>query len=248
MANRRLRNLLAAASVAALSVTGCTLKDQEAPPVTGPSEFAMAVNMTATPDHVVEDGASQSVIDIVVRDPDGQPMSGVQLRLEAWTTNLFGDVGTLSNRHVITGSNGRATVTYTAPLSQTPGYDTGSIVSVYATPIGTNYDNATGSSVGIRLVPATIIPVAGAPVAQFSYSPTTPAVGTMIQFNASSSFDAGGTIVSYEWNWGDGDPVATGVTEDHDYLAAGTYFVTLTVTDNSGLRTTITRPVTVVGP
>jgi PKD repeat protein len=237
-----------AAILAASSVAGCTLKDQEPSPVTGPSEFAMAVTMTATPDHVTEDGASQSIVDVVVRDPDGQPMSGVQLRLEAWTTSLFGDVGTLSTQHLITGSNGRATVTYTAPLSRTPGYDTGATVSIFATPIGTNYDNSNASFVTIRLVPATIIPVPGAPVAQFTYSPTSPSVGTLIQFNASSSFDAGGTIVSYEWNWVDGDPIATGVTEDHDYLAAGTYFVTLTVTDNSGLKTTFTRPVTVVGP
>lgn len=58
-----------------------------------------------------------------------------------------------------------------------------------------------------------------------------------VAVNGSASNDPdGGTIVSYKWNWGDGQPntTTTGATADHTYAAAGHYTITLTVTDNRG--------------
>ncbi len=71
------------------------------------------------------------------------------------------------------------------------------------------------------------------PVASFTESATTAPTGTAITFDASASHDPDGTIVSYSWNFGDG-MTATGVTTSHSYAIAGSYMVTLTVTDNSG--------------
>ena len=51
------------------------------------------------------------------------------------------------------------------------------------------------------------------------------------------SADPDGTIVSYEWAFGDGN-IGIGPTPSHTYLAAGTYDVTLTVTDNDGAMET----------
>jgi C1A family cysteine protease len=51
-------------------------------------------------------------------------------------------------------------------------------------------------------------------------------------FDGSESFDHEGTIVSYEWDFGDGT-TTTGMTTTHTYGAPGIYLASLTVTDNS---------------
>ena len=55
----------------------------------------------------------------------------------------------------------------------------------------------------------------------------------VVNFNGSTSVggtDADGphTIVSYAWDFGDGDPPKTGVTSTHDFVKTGIYLVTLT--------------------
>jgi len=90
------------------------------------------------------------------------------------------------------------------------------------------------------------------PVASFTFSPTELVVDEVVTFNASSSYDAdpGGEIVSYAWNFGDGtqklyvDANLTDITT-HTYTSAGTYTVTLTVTDKEGLNDIATTDVKV---
>ena len=82
------------------------------------------------------------------------------------------------------------------------------------------------------------------PVAAFSYTPTNPGVGAWIQFNGAASSDADGTIASYVWNFGDGSS-DTGSVAWHFYSAAGTYLVTLTVTDDDGATHSISQPIVV---
>ena len=53
-------------------------------------------------------------------------------------------------------------------------------------------------------------------------------------FDGSGSSDSDGTIESYLWEFGDGVTTATGVSTFHIYHVAGTYTVTLTVTDDDG--------------
>ncbi|MDQ7062964.1 MAG: PKD domain-containing protein [candidate division KSB1 bacterium] len=60
------------------------------------------------------------------------------------------------------------------------------------------------------------------------------AINTTLTFDGSGSSDPDGQIVQYNWDFGDG-ATATGQTVNHAYRAAGTYTVTLTVTDNGGL-------------
>jgi PKD repeat protein len=63
-------------------------------------------------------------------------------------------------------------------------------------------------------------------------------------FDGTGSADPDGTIASYAWDFGDGS-TGTGAKPTHTYGAAGTFPVTLTVTDNGGGATSITNPVTV---
>lgn len=67
-----------------------------------------------------------------------------------------------------------------------------------------------------------------APVANFLIAANQLAV----QFTDTST-DADGSIAQRQWNFGDGS-TDTAVNPLHTYLAAGTYTVTLTVTDNAG--------------
>ena len=84
------------------------------------------------------------------------------------------------------------------------------------------------------------------PVAFFTYSPTAPLTSETITFNASLSTPDGGTIISYEWNFDDGTPNATGMITTHAYTDNGTYTVTLTVTDDDGLTDTDSQNITVL--
>jgi PKD repeat protein len=64
--------------------------------------------------------------------------------------------------------------------------------------------------------------------------------------NSSGTSDADGGIRSYAWVWGDGTANSTGASPSaHVYAAAGSYTITLTVTDNWGRTTTVTRSASV---
>ena len=54
-------------------------------------------------------------------------------------------------------------------------------------------------------------------------------------FDAAATIDPDGSVVNYEWSFGDGS-IATGNTPAHVYTAAGIYTVTMTATDDLGAR------------
>ena len=92
---------------------------------------------------------------------------------------------------------------------------------------------------------------AGAPIAKFSWWPKIGVVEKPVIFNASESYDPGGNVVKYYWDFGDGnatsttDPVITH-TFNHTYMSK-TYTVSLIVEDNSGTNSSkTTHSVTIV--
>ncbi|UCE88824.1 MAG: PKD domain-containing protein [Pseudomonadota bacterium] len=75
-------------------------------------------------------------------------------------------------------------------------------------------------------------PVNQPPVADAN-GPYSGEVGVAVTFDGTASSDPDGTIVSYAWEFGDGN-TGTGPTPTHVYSANGNYPVTLTVTDDAG--------------
>lgn len=73
-------------------------------------------------------------------------------------------------------------------------------------------------------------------------------VGQAILFDGSRSRDFGrGTITAYTWNFADGSQPANGFRVYHSFAGAGSYEVTLTVTDDCGATHSDVRVVTVLG-
>jgi PKD repeat protein len=89
-------------------------------------------------------------------------------------------------------------------------------------------------------------PVAGAaPAAVISSSATTGVAPLTVSFSGAGST---GTVASYEWNFGDGSPIATGVSASHSYTVAGSYSATLKVTNSAGFTDTRAIAVTATSP
>jgi PKD repeat protein len=90
------------------------------------------------------------------------------------------------------------------------------------------------------------------PTASFTYTPKSSMDGEYIvgasewiTFDGSESCDDG-DVVSYNWNFGDGE-YATGVSVEHRYLYPGTYNVVLTVTDDDGGTSNYIEQINVLG-
>jgi len=98
---------------------------------------------------------------------------------------------------------------------------------------------------GIDATTAAINPAGGntPPVAQAN-GPYSGTEGSAVQFSSAGSLDPDGSIVSYAWSFGDGNTSAT-ANPAHTYVAAGTYNVSLTVTDNAGDSTSDTTAATI---
>ncbi len=77
------------------------------------------------------------------------------------------------------------------------------------------------------------------PVAVASGTPSAGDVPLNVNFSSAGSTDLDGTIVSYEWRFGDGT-TSTSPNPLHTYTVPGEYVATLTVTDNLGATTTNT--------
>lgn len=82
-----------------------------------------------------------------------------------------------------------------------------------------------------------------APTASFTFS----SQGLTVSVDASSSSATNTTITDYRWTFGDGAS-GSGLTASHTYSSAGTYAVTLFVTDARGSTATAQQTVSVSAP
>jgi PKD repeat protein len=231
------KRLFLVAALAAMA--GCALDKQNAPGLSGPSEFGLSIEITATPDILSGDGVSQAVVPVFARDPQAQPVRGLTLRAEIINGDgVPVDIGALSSRTISTGTDGRASITYLVPAAPSALAGDDIVVGVRVSAVGTNFANMTPRFVLMQLRrPGVILPPNGAPTADFFFSPTSPRESESILFDGSPSTDPDGSIVSYQWNFGDG-AASSGIRTTHAYSVEGTYNVVLTVTDDRGVTAT----------
>jgi VCBS repeat-containing protein len=127
-------------------------------------------------------------------------------------------------------SNGALTLNPDGSFDYTPDPD------FFGTDIFTYVANDGMDDSNIATVTITVDPVNDPPVSD----PNGPYMGTAgapVSFDGSGSFDVDGTIVAYDWDFGDGG-TGSGVNPTYTYAAAGLYTVTLTVTDDGGATDT----------
>lgn len=88
------------------------------------------------------------------------------------------------------------------------------------------------------------------PTADLTHSPSDPATGETVTFDASGSSDPDGSIVEYRWDFeGDGsvDQTTSDATVDASYSETGMFDATVTVEDDGGATDQATTTVEVMG-
>lgn len=147
---------------------------------------------------------------------DGSTSSGTRTRTD-WVWD-FGDGTT------VTEQDANATHTYAAPGTYTVKLQVMDTYDMLSLPV--EHD----------------VTVAGLVDAAFTNTPTL----LVVALDASTS-TATGDIVNYAWDFGDSSTSATNAvaTKSHTYAGAGTYTVTLTVTDEWGETDSVSHDVTV---
>ncbi len=99
----------------------------------------------------------------------------------------------------------------------------------YVTLTVTDDDGLTDTDDGLALVGTTGLP----PVAD-SGGPYFGKIDAAVSFDGSNSSHPSGSIVAYDWAFGDGN-IGSGATPSHTYTTDGAFFVILTVTDDAGV-------------
>jgi len=236
--------------------------------VTADPATTISVEPSSIIDETKEPGSSFSV-DIVITDVTD--LGGYEFKLSYDTsvlsvirvvvvneTDFFYESYVWTKRHK--DAEGYIWLVVTLPLGTLQGVDgTGTVVTIDFTvdDLGETVLDLYDTKLGTPLVePITHEAIDGIfdnfpdevyPVASFTFSPTLPVVDQTVTFNASTSYDADGSITDYNWLFGDG-ATDSGMVVDHTFSAAGTYTVNLTVTDNDGLTRSEMGDVEVIPP
>jgi PKD repeat protein len=224
---------------ALLAFNGCGLDEVELPSeLFGPAGLGTNIKLTASPDVLVADGRNRATITATVRDQTGSPAGGRPIFFAITDeSGFFADLGSLSEETVVTDGNGVARTIYTTPPR--PDATADQSVLVAARPVGEDANSALYRNVRIelrsaepRLFPQN--PSNQSPNCSFIVEPATGPYGvnTSVLFQTTSS-DQDGTIVRYEWNFGDGTR-SDQPDEEHHWGAPGVYEVTHAVTDDDG--------------
>jgi subtilisin family serine protease len=151
-------------------------------------------------------------------DPEDGALSGSSL---TWTSSRDGQIGTGTSFAKSNLSVGSHVITLTARDAQ-------------------GLTGSAARSITIMAPP----PANQPPVARFTWTCGAPGSRNCTVNGSTSSDDVG--VVSYTWAWGNGkSETHVGATSSNTWAASGTYNVTLTVKDGSGLTGSVTQAVVV---
>jgi hypothetical protein len=250
---------------------GCTLDDASPPPLEGPSELNISIELRAVPDQLVADGFSSSVIEAVVREGrQGQRFGdgGITVLFDITTAGAgFLDLGNLaplnSSRPIAGGpeagpvsaptdSQGVARVRYWAPFRSDQENDT--VVTVVARPAGTDFNAAVFRGVSIFLRAANRPSFPGGADCDFIVEPRQAAypVGQGVFFTAIQSVGPNEfPIARYEWEIEDGTFVSRflGREAHHAWVNAGSWTVRLFTTESvTGVQQMCTKDLLIFVP
>jgi hypothetical protein len=264
------RRLWAAAASLCLLVgqVACNLDEVDVPELIGPSELALSVNLQAIPDVIVADGFSTALIQATVRDQNGRPVQGRNIFFAVSDAGgRFADIGFFQTSNgpgtgatVLTNSQGLAQIVYQSPPRTD--FTTNSSVLVVARPVGDDANAQIYRFVRIELRSAEprLFPPAptgnSAPLCGFVVEVAPPGsctgtttcrakVNQTVGFQTTAS-DPDGTIVRYEWFFGDGTKVEYAPDQAHVFHFTGGFTVTHRVTDNFGAQSVCTASITVI--
>ena len=212
----------------------------------GWNAFAAAGTYTVTLTVIDDDGATDSTSHAIQVGPSNQsPVAA----FSATPTNPMVDAWVQFDATASADSDG-SIVSYSWNFgdghtdTELIGWNAFTAAGTYTVTLTVIDDDGATDSVSqiIRVGPTNL-----SPTAAFTFTPPDPAVNEWTRLDAVTSADPDGTIVSYTWNPGDGSaPITkTDSYHYHAFSASGTYFVTLTVTDDDGATDTVTRNISV---
>jgi hypothetical protein len=224
------------AVVTALSGAACTVNQAPEATLSGPSDYATSLIVTATPDTIVLNG-QQSVVIVEAHSVTG-PLANLRIHLDELVGGLPSACGRLSASELTTGSDGRASAIFSAPTMPLPLPECaglGGSLTFRAFPIGTNAQTTVAFTARLNLLTPTANTPATVFAVNFSMAPNPGSVGAEISFADAGSVSPGHSIANsgFQWTFSDGT-VKIGPTIMHDFGAPGIYTVGLTITDDIG--------------
>lgn len=259
MANKTF--LRVALVVSAMTTGACSLDSAKPPALSGPSEFTLSIAVSASPEVLRQDGASQAVITATARDEAGRPAANVELRWTATASTPRALPVTLSASETMTDASGRSSIVVTAPPSPTevPAVADTLTISVAPRPIDGTFSSTFTRNVTLRLQPPPgLMQANNDPVPAFSANPAIALFDQTVVFNAQATTDENEPCLgrcTYKWEFGDAT-TATGMIVSHAFKPpitgdpedAVVFTVTLTVIDERGAVATLAQDFSVRPP
>ncbi len=225
--------------------------------------FQLAMSLQPPSQTVVNPGDTASLS--VRIEPRGLTVNGAEVSIDFDSRLTFAGVvaqagATITEvRNAFDAARNVGTADFKASFGKISGTDVLDFATVQFntptafTPAGTNVllvttgDRRTTGLLDREVVPAVLraatVSVNAPPIADAG-DPQAALVGETLTFNGGGSTDSDGTIAGFVWDFGDG-ATDTGLETTHVYDSAGSFTVTLTVTDDVGATATDTLTATI---